>query len=73
MSILIGRIGFAIARSLAKNGAKVVVSSRNEENVSRAADSLKNEGLDVKGVVCHVSKPEDREKLIDFVSISCML
>jgi len=59
-------IGFAIARDLGKNGAKVVVSSRKKDNVLRATDALRNEGIVAKGIVCHVSKPEDRDNLIDF-------
>ena len=47
----------------------MVVSSRKKDNVSRATDALRSEGINAKGVVCHVSKPEDRDNLIDFVSI----
>ncbi|XP_044761891.1 dehydrogenase/reductase SDR family member 4 [Coccinella septempunctata] len=56
-------IGFAIAQRLAREGAKVVVSSRKEKNVEKAVNELKKEGLNVTGVVCHVSKAEDRRKL----------
>lgn len=57
-------IGFAIAQGLAENGAKVLISSRKQENVDKALEKLKNEGLDVSGTVCHVNKEEDRTKLI---------
>jgi len=56
-------IGFAIARRLAREGAKVVVSSRKEQNVEKAVNELNKEGLNVTGVVCHVAKAEDRKKL----------
>ncbi|XP_071450942.1 dehydrogenase/reductase SDR family member 4 [Hetaerina americana] len=56
-------IGFAIAKRLADEGASVVVSSRKEKNVQDAVRKLSQEGLSVDGVVCHVSKSEDREKL----------
>lgn len=59
------RIGFSIAQRLAREGAKVVVSSRKQENVSKAVDLLKKENLDCLGVVCHVGKEGDRKKLID--------
>ncbi len=59
-------IGFAIAKDLGKNGAKVVISSRKEENVLKATEKLQSEGLDVAGTVCHVSKAEDRTKLFEF-------
>merc|ERR1712004_409981 len=58
-------IGYAIARRLAQDGAKVVVSSRRRKNVERAVEQLKGENLDVHGLVCHVGKAEDRQKLVD--------
>ena len=57
-------IGFAIARNLGKQGGKIVISSRNKENVSSAVNELRREGIICEGVTCHVSK--DRKKLIDF-------
>ena len=62
------RIGLAIARDLGKNGSKVVISSRKQEHVSTAIKQLEDEGLDVRGTVCHVGKAKDRAHLIDFVS-----
>lgn len=58
------RIGFAIARRLAQDGAHVVVSSRKQENVDRAVATLQGEELSVTGTVCHVGKAEDRERLV---------
>ena len=58
-------IGFAIAKKLAQDGAKVVISSRKEENVLSAEAELKKHGLDITGTVCHVGKAEDRKKLLD--------
>ncbi|XP_076662181.1 dehydrogenase/reductase SDR family member 4-like [Halictus rubicundus] len=58
-------IGFAIAKRLAQEGAKVVVSSRKESNVKKAVEQLKSEGLEVSGVICHVGKKEDRKNLFD--------
>lgn len=63
------RIGFGIARRLARDGAKVVVSSRKEKNVQEAVSKLKAENLVVTGVVCHVGNPEDRKRLYDEVII----
>ncbi|GFG38613.1 hypothetical protein Cfor_09219 [Coptotermes formosanus] len=57
-------IGFAIAERLAADGASVVVSSRKESNVTKAVEKLKASGYSVSGVVCHVSKASDRERLI---------
>jgi len=58
-------IGFAIAKKLATDGAKVVISSRKEKNVTNAVDSLTNLGLDVTGTVCHVGKSDDRSNLLN--------
>ena len=35
-----------------------------EANVDSAVSKLRSEGLNVDGVVCHVGKKEDREKMI---------
>ncbi|ERL84577.1 dehydrogenase/reductase SDR family member 4 [Dendroctonus ponderosae] len=58
-------IGFAIAQRLAREGAKVIVSSRKAKNVEAATEKLSQEGLSVTGLVCHVGKSEDRRKLFD--------
>lgn len=57
-------IGFAIAKRLGLDGAKVVVSSRKQSNVDEAVKSLKDQGVvDVIGLTCHVAKESDRKKL----------
>nr|XP_034992197.1 dehydrogenase/reductase SDR family member 4-like [Zootoca vivipara] len=58
-------IGLAIARRLAQDGAHVVVSSRNQANVDRAVAELQTENLSVSGLVCHVGKAEDRQRLVN--------
>uniref|UniRef100_A0A8D2KHA8 Uncharacterized protein n=1 Tax=Urocitellus parryii TaxID=9999 RepID=A0A8D2KHA8_UROPR len=58
------RIGFAIARHLAQNGAHVVICSRKQWNVDQAVTTLQKEGLSVTGTVCHVGKAEDRDRLV---------
>ena len=54
------RIGLCIARRLAEDGAKVVVSSRNQEHVDSAVKILRNEpgNLNVEGIVCNVGSYE---------------
>lgn len=54
-------IGFAIARRLAQDGAKVWISSRKEDNVIKAIDELRGEGLDVDGMVCHIGEAKHRQ------------
>ncbi|XP_071957405.1 dehydrogenase/reductase SDR family member 4-like isoform X2 [Antedon mediterranea] len=58
-------IGFSIARRLGQEGAHVVVSSRKENNVNKAVNQLKSEGIKVSGMVCHVAKEEHRKRLIN--------
>ncbi|XP_048654403.1 dehydrogenase/reductase SDR family member 2, mitochondrial-like [Marmota marmota marmota] len=64
LSIFAYRIGFSIARRLAQDGAHVIISSRKQQNVDKAVDTLQREGLSVVGTVCHVGKAEDRERLV---------
>lgn len=60
-------IGLAVAKRMAEDGAKVVVSSRKQDNVTRAVDELKSEFPgQVAGTVCHVGTEADRQKIIDF-------
>ena len=61
------RIGFSIARRLAQEGAKVVISSRKQAKVDKALDALQKEELEVHGLVCHVGKESDRKRLIEEV------
>ena len=61
------RIGFSIAQRFAKEGAKVVISSRNKDKVAKALEELKSQNFDCHGVSCHVAKAEDRTKLIEEV------
>ncbi|XP_065913071.1 dehydrogenase/reductase SDR family member 4-like [Dysidea avara] len=57
-------IGFAIARKLGLDGATVMVSSRKQQNVDKAVEKLKEDNINVAGMVCHVGKEEDRKQLI---------
>ncbi|CAK9156865.1 unnamed protein product [Ilex paraguariensis] len=58
-------IGFSIAERLGLEGASVVVSSRKQKNVDEAVEQLKARGIEVLGVVCHVSNGLQRKNLID--------
>lgn len=47
-------------------GAKVVISSRKQENVAAALEFLNQKGwTDVFGVQCHVALAEDRQQLFE--------
>jgi len=58
-------IGLAIAKRLGEEGAKVMISSRKQDNVDRTVQELRDLKLDVHGVVCHVGNEEHRKKLIE--------
>ncbi|KAI8567346.1 hypothetical protein RHMOL_Rhmol02G0114600 [Rhododendron molle] len=58
-------IGFSIAERLGSEGASVVVSSRRQNNVNEAVEKLRARGIEVLGVVCHVSNAQQRKNLIE--------
>ncbi|MEV6286830.1 SDR family oxidoreductase [Kribbella sp. NPDC051770] len=55
-----GGLGFATARALAAEGANLVISSRNEESIARAAAEL---GENVVGIPVDNADPESAERL----------
>ncbi|CAA2956771.1 tropinone reductase-like 3 [Olea europaea subsp. europaea] len=57
-------IGYSIAERLGLEGASVVVSSRKQKNVDGAVEKLKARGIEVLGIVCHVSNAQQRKNLI---------
>jgi dehydrogenase/reductase SDR family protein 4 len=57
-------IGLGIARRLAQEGAAVMISSRKQRNVDDTVAALRQEGLDVRGVACHVGSLEQCQHLI---------
>ncbi|XP_072995602.1 tropinone reductase-like 3 [Typha latifolia] len=58
-------IGFAIAERFGLEGASVVVSSRKQKNVDEAVEKLRSKGIEVMGVVCHVSNAQHRKDLME--------
>jgi NAD(P)-dependent dehydrogenase (short-subunit alcohol dehydrogenase family) len=52
-------IGLAIAATLARAGARVMLSSRKAEHVEHAVAALRHEGLAVHGVAAHMGTPAD--------------
>lgn len=59
-------IGYAIAKSLAKEGAKVVINGRKKEDVDTKVQSLKNEtGNDeISGIAADFSKKDEVSQLL---------
>lgn len=59
-------IGLGIVRRLAAEGARVVVSSRKAAAVEETVRTLRSEGLEVRGVPCHVGDPAQIAALVRF-------
>lgn len=58
-------IGLAIASSLARAGAHVIVSSRKADACEEAAASLRAEGLQATAIPCHAGRAEDLARITD--------
>ena len=58
-------IGKAIARALARHGARVVVSSRDADRVEATRRELTDEELAVLGLTCNVGRKAELERLIE--------
>jgi NAD(P)-dependent dehydrogenase (short-subunit alcohol dehydrogenase family) len=58
-------IGKSIARGLAENGARVIVSSRKQQAVDAVAAEFKEAGLEASGIQCHVGVAAQRKALIE--------
>ena len=57
-------IGESIARGLAEHGAKVVVSSRNQDAVDSVANSFNENGFEAIGIACNVGNKAQLENLV---------
>jgi NAD(P)-dependent dehydrogenase (short-subunit alcohol dehydrogenase family) len=52
-------IGFATATTLGRAGARVVISSRRQEHVDAAVRALRDDGLEVAGVIANMGTMDD--------------
>jgi|TARA_B100001971_G_C18182960_1_gene533931 NAD(P)-dependent dehydrogenase (short-subunit alcohol dehydrogenase family) len=59
-----GGIGTCISQAYANAGAKVVVASRNQENLDKVAAEIVESGGEAMAVVVDITKPEQVDKLI---------
>lgn len=57
-------IGLSIAKGLAENGAKVVISSRKQDAVDAVAKEMQEAGFEAIGIACHIGEADQREALI---------
>src|SRR6266511_1998105 len=58
-----GGIGLAIANEFAREGASVVVNSRDASKAEDAARSLADQGLRVSGFAADIRHPEEAQSL----------
>ncbi|HEX3723637.1 MAG TPA: SDR family oxidoreductase [Nitrolancea sp.] len=59
-----GGLGKAIALAFGREGAKVIMCSRDEAAINAAADEVRGTGAEVLALVADVTKPADIERLI---------
>ena len=57
-------IGEAIARAMAKHGAKVVLSSRKIEGLNPVAESIRKDGGEATPIPCHAGHEDELQKLV---------
>ena len=60
-------IGFAIARALAAEGARVIVNGRSEQRTAAAVSAIRDSGLpdaDVRGIAADLGSAEGCAKLL---------
>jgi NAD(P)-dependent dehydrogenase (short-subunit alcohol dehydrogenase family) len=60
-----GGIGLAIARALGQDGYGLTISSRRPEKLETAAQSLRDEGLDVHAVPANMADEEEIKKVAE--------
>ena len=59
-----GGIGTEICREYGRAGAKVVVASRNQENIETVAAEVSELGVESLAVVTDITKPDNVDRLI---------
>jgi len=59
-------IGFGLAKSFGRQGAKVVIASRRRDRVRDSVETLKGMGIEAQGTTCDVSDYDSVQALADF-------
>lgn len=57
-------IGFAMAKALAKSGAKIAINGRSKDNIDKGIADFKAEGIDVYGYICDVTDEAAVQKMV---------
>jgi len=60
-------LGLVLARTLAREGAKIAICARNAEELARAKGDLRNRGAEVFETVCDVRNQSEVKRMIDAV------
>ena len=60
-----GGIGSKIAHAFARSGAKVVIASRNLENLEAVAAEIETDGQTCLPIACDVTDPEQVDEMVD--------
>ncbi len=60
-------IGEAVVRGFAANGAKVIVSSRDQAACEKVAESIRADGGDAQAKAAHAGRMEDVEAVFDWI------
>ncbi len=63
-------IGENIARLLAKQNARVIISSRKQEDCEKVAASIRDDGGDATAMACHIGDLEQMSQLFDKIETS---
>lgn len=57
-------LGFALAQEFGRQGALLVICARDANEVAVASDELRRQGIEVRGVQCDVSRPDDVRHMV---------
>ncbi len=58
-------LGLEIARAFGREGARLVITARDESELERAREQLSKENVDVRAIPCDVSSPESVRALVE--------
>ncbi|HLJ86485.1 MAG TPA: SDR family NAD(P)-dependent oxidoreductase [Candidatus Angelobacter sp.] len=61
-------LGLALAEEFGRQGCRVVICARYQDELVRARQQLESLGVETAAMPCDVSKPEDAEQLIHFAT-----
>lgn len=60
-------IGFSIAKALAEAGAQIAFNCRSKENLERALNEYKRNGIDALGYICDVTEEDQVIKMVEII------